>query len=131
MADKLIMTVDSGDIVIKLRPDLAPKHVAQITKLAEDGFYDGLTFHRVINGFMAQTGDVKFGNSNSPEYNIDLAGTGGSELPNLVAEFSDVAQIEVCYQWQDHQIRIVQIVYFLLSLTLHLIWIEATQLLEK
>ncbi|MGJ8561165.1 MAG: peptidylprolyl isomerase [Litorimonas sp.] len=61
MSDKLILTVDTqsgetGDITIKLRPDLAPKHVAQITKLVEDGFYDGLTFHRVIDGFMAQGG---------------------------------------------------------------------------
>lgn len=56
MADKLIMTVDGGDIVIKLRPDLAPKHVEQITALVESGFYDGLTFHRVIPGFMAQGG---------------------------------------------------------------------------
>lgn len=61
MSDKLILTVDTqsgetGDITIKLRPDLAPKHVEQITKLVEDGFYDGLTFHRVIDGFMAQGG---------------------------------------------------------------------------
>lgn len=61
MSDKLILTVDTqsgetGDITIKLRPDLAPKHVAQITKLVKDGFYDGLTFHRVIDGFMAQGG---------------------------------------------------------------------------
>ena len=61
MSEKLIMSVDSqtgetGDIVIKLRPDLAPQHVAQITRLASEGFYDGLTFHRVIDGFMAQGG---------------------------------------------------------------------------
>ncbi len=75
MADKLIMTVDGGDIVIKLRPDLAPKHVAQITKLAEEGFYDGLTFHRVIDGFMAQGG--------CPD------GTGmGGHKDNIEAEFS-------------------------------------------
>ena len=75
MADKLIMTVDNGDIVIKLRPDLAPKHVAQITKLAEDGFYDGLTFHRVIPGFMAQGGCP------------DGTGMGGYK-DNIPAEFS-------------------------------------------
>lgn len=75
MADKLIMTVDGGDIVIKLRADLAPKHVAQITKLAEDGFYDGLTFHRVIDGFMAQGGCP------------DGTGMGGYK-DNIEAEFS-------------------------------------------
>ena len=75
MADKLIMTVDSGDIVIKLRADLAPQHVAQITKLAEDGFYDGLTFHRVIDGFMAQGGCP------------DGTGMGGYK-DNIEAEFS-------------------------------------------
>lgn len=61
MTEKLILTVDTqsgetGDITIKLRPDLAPKHVAQISSLVKDGFYDGLTFHRVIDGFMAQGG---------------------------------------------------------------------------
>lgn len=76
MADKLTMTVDSGDIVIKLRPDLAPKHVEQITKLVEDGFYDGLTFHRVIDGFMAQGGCP------------DGTGMGGAGN-NIPAEFSD------------------------------------------
>ena len=75
MADKLIMTVDGGDIVIKLRADLAPKHVAQITKLAEEGFYDGLTFHRVIDGFMAQGGCP------------DGTGMGGYK-DNIEAEFS-------------------------------------------
>lgn len=75
MAEKLIMTVDGGDIVIKLRADLAPKHVAQITKLAKEGFYDGLTFHRVIDGFMAQGGCP------------DGTGMGGSK-DNIPAEFS-------------------------------------------
>jgi cyclophilin family peptidyl-prolyl cis-trans isomerase len=59
--------------------------------LANEGKYDGVVFHRVIDGFMAQTGDVQFGNSNTPEFNLALAGTGGSDLPNLKAEFSDVA----------------------------------------
>ncbi len=75
MADKLIMTVDSGDIVIKLRPDLAPKHVEQITSLVKEGFYDGLTFHRVIPGFMAQGGCP------------DGTGMGGASN-NIPAEFS-------------------------------------------
>jgi cyclophilin family peptidyl-prolyl cis-trans isomerase len=55
------------------------------------GAYDGVVFHRVIDGFMAQTGDVKFGNTNSPSFDLDRAGTGGSDLPDLKSEFSDVA----------------------------------------
>ena len=89
--NNMILKLKSGDVEIELYPKIAPNHVKRIETLANEGKYDGVVFHRVINGFMAQTGDVKFGNSNSPEYNIDLAGTGGSELPNLVAEFSDVA----------------------------------------
>ena len=80
MADeptKLTLTLDSGDVVIALRPDLAPKHVEQIATLANEGFYDGVPFHRVIPGFMAQGGDG--GNHN---------GTGGSTKPNIPAEFS-------------------------------------------
>lgn len=74
---------------IKLRPDLAPNHVAQITKLASSGFYDGIIFHRVIDGFMAQTGDVANGNMES-DFNLRKAGTGGSEHPDLAAEFSGI-----------------------------------------
>jgi len=77
MAETLTLTLDSGDVVIKLRPDLAPQHVARIAELANEGFYDGVPFHRVIPGFMAQGGDG--GNHN---------GTGGSSKPNLPAEFS-------------------------------------------
>jgi len=78
MADEtLTFTLDSGgDVVIKLRPDLAPNHVAQIGELANEGFYDGVVFHRVIDGFMAQGGDPSG------------RGTGGSSRPNLKAEFS-------------------------------------------
>jgi peptidylprolyl isomerase len=70
---------------IKLRPDLAPKHVAQITKLASSGAYDGIAFHRVIDGFMAQTGDVKFAKVGA---DMSMAGTGGSSEPDLPAEFT-------------------------------------------
>jgi peptidylprolyl isomerase len=76
--DRLTLSLSTGgDVVIKLRPDLAPAHVERITKLAGNGFYDGVVFHRVIPGFMAQGGDP--------------TGTGyhGSDLPNLKAEFSD------------------------------------------
>ena len=86
-ADTLVLKLKDGDVAIQLRPDLAPKHVAQIEKLASEGAYDGVAFHRVIAGFMAQTGDVKYGNTKKG-YNADLVGTGGSDLPDLPAEFS-------------------------------------------
>ena len=89
--DKIQMTLKDGVVVIETRPDVAPKHVDQIKALIKEGQYDGVVFHRVIDGFMAQTGDVKFGNSNSPDFNLSLAGTGGSDLPNLKAEFTDIA----------------------------------------
>ena len=72
---------------IALRPELAPKHVEQIKALARKGFYDGVVFHRVIDGFMAQTGDGQFGDSDGA-YQLEMAGTGGSDLPNIPAEFS-------------------------------------------
>ena len=88
---KMILKLKDGDVEIELFPKIAPKHVERFEKLANMGKYDGVVFHRVIDGFMAQTGDVKFGNSNSPDFNLSLAGTGGSDLPNLEAEFSDTA----------------------------------------
>ena len=74
--DLLVMTLEGGDVVIKLRADLAPNHVAQISALADEGFYDGVVFHRVIPGFMAQGGDPTG------------TGMGGSERPNIAQEFS-------------------------------------------
>ena len=76
MAEKLTFTLESGDVVIKLRPDLAPGHVERITELAQEGFYDGVVFHRVIPGFMAQGGDPTG------------TGMGGSDRPDLKAEFN-------------------------------------------
>jgi len=87
----MILKLKDGNVKIELFEDTAPNHVKRINQLAVEGKYDGVVFHRVIDGFMAQTGDVKFGNSNSPDYNISMAGTGGSELPNLKAEFTDIA----------------------------------------
>ena len=87
----MILKLKTGDVKIELYPDVAPNHVNRIKELANEGKYDNVVFHRVIDGFMAQTGDVKFGNSTSPNFNISLAGTGGSDLPNLKAEFSDIA----------------------------------------
>ena len=83
----MIITLKDGDVTIALRPDLAPKHVEQIKALVREGAYDNVAFHRVIEGFMAQTGDVKFGNMASG-YDPAKAGTGGSKRPNLPAEFS-------------------------------------------
>jgi peptidylprolyl isomerase len=82
MADKLTLTLSTGgDVVIKLRPDLAPGHVERITELVKDGFYDGVVFHRVIPGFMAQGGDPSG------------TGTGGSDLPDLKAEFTEAPHV--------------------------------------
>ena len=86
--DTIHMTLKDGIVVIETRPDLAPKHVSQIKKLIIEGQYDGVVFHRVIDGFMAQTGDVQYGNSNNDNYNLSRAGTGGSNLPDIEAEFS-------------------------------------------
>ncbi len=87
----MILKLKDGNVKIEMFPDVAPNHVKRITELANSGQYDNVVFHRVIDGFMAQTGDVKFGNSNSPDFNLSLAGTGGSDLPNLKAEFTDIA----------------------------------------
>ncbi len=87
----MILKLTYGDVEIELYPEKAPNHVKRFKELSNSGKYDNVIFHRVIDGFMAQTGDVKFGNSKSENYNPSLAGTGGSDLPNLKAEFTDVA----------------------------------------
>ncbi len=87
----MILTIKYGEVKIELYPEKAPNHVKRFKDLADSGKYDGVVFHRVIDGFMAQTGDVKFGNSKNENFNLSLAGTGGSDLPNLKAEFSDIA----------------------------------------
>ena len=86
----MILKLKDGDVVIELFPDVAPKHVERIKKLANDGLYDNVVFHRVIDGFMAQTGDVRFGNSSNNDYDLNKAGMGGSNLPDLPAEFNDL-----------------------------------------
>lgn len=83
----LIITLKDGDVTIALRPDLAPKHVEQIKALAREGAYDNVVFHRVIDGFMAQTGDVQYGNV-TKGYDASAAGMGSSDRPDLPAEFS-------------------------------------------
>jgi len=90
----LILETTKGNVVISLMPDVAPGHVARIKELAREKAYDGVVFHRVISGFMAQTGDVKFGKQGG---GLERAGMGGSEKPNLKAEFSTVKHLRgVC-----------------------------------
>ena len=86
----MILKLKYGDVQIELFPEKAPNHTKRFIELADSGKYDGVVFHRVIEGFMAQSGDVKFGNTKSKDFNLSLAGTGGSDLPNLKAEFSDI-----------------------------------------
>jgi peptidylprolyl isomerase len=86
----IIIELKDGPVVIELLPDVAPQHVERIKTLARQGAYDNVAFHRVIEGFMAQTGDVENGNMEAGSFNIRRAGTGGSELPDLPAEFSGV-----------------------------------------
>ena len=86
----MILKLKDGDVKIELFEDIAPNHVKRIKELANSGKYDGVVFHRVIDGFMAQTGDVKFGNSNSKDFNLRMAGMGGSDLPDLKQEFSNL-----------------------------------------
>jgi cyclophilin family peptidyl-prolyl cis-trans isomerase len=87
----MILKLKYGEVELELFEDVAPNHVKRFKELSNNGKYNGVVFHRVIDGFMAQTGDVKYGNSNSPDFNLDLAGTGGSDLPNLKSEFSDIS----------------------------------------
>jgi peptidyl-prolyl cis-trans isomerase B (cyclophilin B) len=86
----MILKLKSGDVKIELFEDVAPNHVKRIKELADNGKYDNVVFHRVIDGFMAQTGDVKFGNSESKDFDLRRAGMGGSDLPDLKQEFSSV-----------------------------------------
>ena len=86
----MILKLKDGEVKIQLFPDIAPGHVKRIKELANSGKYNGVVFHRVIDGFMAQTGDVQFGNSDSKEFDLNRAGMGGSDLPDLKAEFNNL-----------------------------------------
>ena len=86
----MILKLKDGDVKIELFPDVAPNHVNRIKELADSGKYDNVVFHRVIDGFMAQTGDVQFGKSNSDSFDLNRAGMGGSDLPDLKQEFSSL-----------------------------------------
>ena len=86
----MILKLKDGDVKIELFEDVAPNHVKRIKELANSGKYDNVVFHRVIDGFMAQTGDVKFGNSSNKDFDLRRAGMGGSDLPDLKSEFNDL-----------------------------------------
>ncbi len=88
--DIMILKLKDGDVKIEMFPDVAPNHVKRIQELANNGKYDNVVFHRVIDGFMAQTGDVIFGNSSSSDFNLQRAGMGGSDLPDLKQEFNNI-----------------------------------------
>ncbi len=83
----IVITLKDGPVIVQLLPDVAPEHVARMKDLVREGAYDGVVFHRVIDGFMAQTGDVQHGNADK-NFNLRLCGTGGSDKPDVVAEFS-------------------------------------------
>ena len=87
---KMILKLKDGDVEIELYSNIAPNHVKRFETLAKEGKYDGVVFHRVIDGFMAQTGDVKFGKSDSNDFDLKRAGMGGSDLPDLKEEFSSL-----------------------------------------
>ena len=86
---KIILKTIHGDVKIELFKDVAPNHVNRILELSKNGKYDGVAFHRVIDGFMAQTGDVQHGNTKN-NFNPSMVGTGGSDLPDLKAEFNNI-----------------------------------------
>jgi cyclophilin family peptidyl-prolyl cis-trans isomerase len=86
----MIIKLKDGDVVVELYKDIAPKAVERFLSLSKEKKYDGVVFHRVIDGFMAQTGDVQFGNSTLETYDLNRAGTGSSEFPDLEAEFSNI-----------------------------------------
>ncbi|AQS41551.1 MAG: Peptidyl-prolyl cis-trans isomerase [Candidatus Tokpelaia hoelldobleri] len=89
----LVLETTKGDVVIELLSGLAPGHVARIKELAREGAYDNVVFHRVIDGFMAQTGDVQYGKIDSADFDAASAGMGGSDKPDLKAEFSNTSHI--------------------------------------
>ena len=90
LENTIIIELKDGPVHIALLPDVAPLHCARMKELARSGQYDNVCFHRVIDGFMAQTGDVQFGNSSNDQFDLKRAGMGGSDLPDLKEEFSDL-----------------------------------------
>ena len=91
--DNMILKLKYGEVKLELFSEIAPNHVKRFKTLADSNKYDGVVFHRVIDGFMAQTGDVEFGNSLNDKFDLRKVGTGNSDLPNLKAEFSNLAHV--------------------------------------
>ena len=89
----MILKLKDGDVKIELFEHVAPNHVKRIKELADSGKYDSVVFHRVIDGFMAQTGDVQYGNSSNDNFDLRRAGTGNSDLPDLKEEFNDLPHV--------------------------------------
>ena len=117
----MILKLKDGDVKIELFPDVAPNHVKRIKELADSGKYDNVVFHRVIDGFMAQTGDVQFGNSSNDNFDLRRAGMGGSDLPDLKQEFNSLPHDRgTHFRWLDLLTLIVLIVNFLFVLNQHL-----------
>ena len=87
----MILELKDGDVIIELFDEIAPNHVKRFQKLVKEKKYDGVIFHRVIDGFMAQTGDVQFGNYTLDNFDLQRVGSGGSKYPDLKAEFSDLS----------------------------------------
>ena len=86
----MIMKLKDGEVIIELFEKVAPNHVKRFKKLVDEKKYNGVAFHRVIDGFMAQSGDIKYGNLDTGNYNRKLVGTGGSDYPDLKAEFNEL-----------------------------------------
>ena len=104
----MILKLKDGDVKIELFEDVAPNHVNRIKELANSGKYDGVVFHRVIDGFMAQTGDVKFGNSSSDDFNLNRAGMGGSELPDLKEQINTNLKENIYTDSSDEYLKILK-----------------------
>ena len=109
------METNKGDIIIELLSELAPKHCERILQLSKDKYFDDVVFHRVIGGFMAQTGDGQYGSLKNG-LQIDRAGMGGSDLPDLEAEFNSEPFARVLWVWLDHKVQTLLIASFLLCL---------------
>ena len=123
--DTLLIDLLTGRVVIEMFSTVAPGHVARIRALARAGLYDGVAFHRVIDGFMAQTGDVKYGNVKS-NYTPSLVGTGNSDLANLSAEFNELKHLRGRHRWLEHPILTLLTVSSLFALQMQLFWMVST-----
>ena len=127
----MILKLKDGEVKIELFEDVAPLHVKRIKELANAGKYDNVVFHRVIDGFMAQTGDVKFGNSSSADFNLRMAGMGGSDLPDLKQEFNSLPHDRGTLSMARSSDPNSANSQFFICFKLLLFWIDNIQFLEK